>query len=117
MADYSKGDRVEWSWGNGTGTGEVKERFTSDVERTIGGSKIGRNASKDEPAYLIEQEDGDEVLKSGSKLSKAGGPKGRSGGSSGDDRTKAELYEEARKEDVEGRSTMSKAELKDAVDD
>lgn len=29
-----------------------------------------RNASEDEPAYLIEQEDGDEVLKSGSELKK-----------------------------------------------
>ena len=110
MTDFSKGDRVEWSWGNGTATATVTERFTSDVTRTIKGSEITRHASKDEPAYLLEQEDGAQVLKSGSELSKAGS------GDDGDERTKAELYEEAKEEDVEGRSKMSKAELKDAVE-
>ena len=37
----------------------------------IKGSKVSREASKDDPAYLIEQEDGDEVLKSHSELRKA----------------------------------------------
>ena len=116
MTDFSKGDRVEWSWGNGTATATVTERFTSDVTRTIKGSEITRHASKDDPAYLLEQEDGDEVLKSGSELSKAGGSDG--GDDDGTDgRTKAELYEEAKEEGVEGRSKMSKAELKDAVED
>ena len=114
MTDFSKGDRVEWNWGNGTGTGTIAERFTDDVERTIKGSKVSRNASKDDPAFLIEQDDGAEVLKSSSELSKTG-----SDGSDGSDdgRTKDELYEQAKKEDVEGRSTMSKAELADAVED
>ena len=71
MATYSKGDKVEWNWGNGTGTGEVKEKFTSDVTRTIKGNEVSRNASQDDPAYLVEQEDGDQVLKSGSELKKA----------------------------------------------
>ena len=63
------GDQVEWSWGNGTGTGEVTERFTSKVTRTIKGSEITRDATDDDPAFLIRQDDGDEVLKSGSELS------------------------------------------------
>jgi len=40
------------------------------VERKIKGKEITRNASREEPAYLVKQEDGDEVLKSGSELKK-----------------------------------------------
>lgn len=65
---HREGDRVEWNWGTGTGQGRVSEVFTSDVTRTISGTDVKRNASEDEPAYLIEQDDGDEVLKSGSEL-------------------------------------------------
>ena len=68
---YNKGTKVQWDWGNGTATGEVQESFTEDVERTIKGSKIKRKATKDEPAYLIEQDDGDRVLKSHSEVKKA----------------------------------------------
>jgi hypothetical protein len=67
--DIDIGDTVRWNWGSGTATGTVKERFTAKVTRTIGGSEITRNASDDEPAYLIEQDDGDRVLKSASELS------------------------------------------------
>lgn len=65
------GDRVEWNWGNGTGAGTVTERFTDRVTREIEGSQITRNATEDEPAYLIEQDDGDIVLESESELDKA----------------------------------------------
>ncbi len=71
MQKYAKGTKVEWKWGNGTGTGKVAESFTDDVERTIKGEKIKRKASADEPAYLVEQEDGGRVLKSHSELKKA----------------------------------------------
>jgi len=71
MATYNKGDKVEWDWGNGTGTGKVTDSFTEKVTRTLQGTEVTRKASKDEPAYLIEQDDGDEVLKSASELSKA----------------------------------------------
>ena len=67
---YSKGTKVEWDWGNGTATGKVSEVFTSDVTRTIDGSEIKRTASSDSPAYLIEQDDGDRVLKSHSEVRK-----------------------------------------------
>jgi hypothetical protein len=69
--DIHIGDEVSWSWGNGTGRGTVTERFTSKVTRTIDGSEITRNASDDEPAYLIEQDDGARVLKSTTELSPA----------------------------------------------
>lgn len=71
MATYKKGDTVSWTWGSGTATGEVQESFTDKVTRTIKGKEITRDASTDEPAYLIEQEDGDRVLKSASEIKKA----------------------------------------------
>ncbi|MFP4072322.1 MAG: DUF2945 domain-containing protein [Desulfovibrionales bacterium] len=67
---YKTNERVKWSWGTGTGKGTVKEHFTTRVTRTIKGSEITRNADKDNPAYLIEQDDGDQVLKSHSELEK-----------------------------------------------
>jgi hypothetical protein len=68
---YDKGTKVEWDWGNGTGTGKVTERFTEKVTRTIKGSDVTRDASSDEPAYMIEQDDGDCVLKSHTEVRKA----------------------------------------------
>jgi len=68
--DIHIGDEVQWDWGSGKGSGKVTERFTEKVTRTIDGSEITRNASEDEPAYLIEQEDGDRVLKSATELEK-----------------------------------------------
>jgi hypothetical protein len=66
------GTTVEWNWANGTGVGEVVEVFTDRVTRTIAGSEITRNATEDEPAYLIEQDDGARALKSHSELSGRG---------------------------------------------
>lgn len=72
MNAYHKGDEVQWNWGNNTASGKVSDVFREKVTRTIKGSKITRDASKDEPAYLIEQDDGDRVLKSHSELKKKG---------------------------------------------
>lgn len=66
-----KGSKVEWKWGNGTATGKIAETFTEKVERTIKGKTVTRDASKDDPAYLIEQDDGTKVLKSASEVSRA----------------------------------------------
>jgi len=63
MTQISKGSKVKWDWGQGTATGTVQEVFTKSVTRTLKGSEVTRNGSEDTPAYLIEQEDGDEVLK------------------------------------------------------
>ena len=71
MGEYSEGDKVKWDWGNGTGTGKVVKKYTQKITLKIDGSEVTRDASDDEPAYKIEQEDGDEVLKSGSELKKA----------------------------------------------
>lgn len=66
--DYESGKHVKWKWGSGWGRGQVTEKFTQDVERTIDGAEVKRNASDSEPAYLIEQEDGQQVLKSYSEI-------------------------------------------------
>ncbi|MCJ7421588.1 DUF2945 domain-containing protein [Sphingomicrobium astaxanthinifaciens] len=59
---------VKWDWGEGTGCGQVEERFEREVTRTIEGNEMTREGSEDNPAYLIRQEDGDKVLKLGSEL-------------------------------------------------
>lgn len=68
---FRTSQHVRWNWGSGTASGKVKERFERDVTRTLKGSEITRNGTADNPAYLIEQEDGDEVLKLGSELKEA----------------------------------------------
>ena len=70
MSKLAKGTKVEWKWGGNTAEGKVKESFEKPVQRTIKGTKVKRNASKEEPAYLVEQEDGGRALKSGSELHK-----------------------------------------------
>ena len=66
-----KGTEVKWKWGDGTAKGEVQEVFHGDVERTIDGNKVKREASQDSPAYLIMQDDGSRVLKSSDEVSRA----------------------------------------------
>ena len=68
---FQAGQKVAWNWGSGRGEGKIVERFERDVERTIKSSTIKRNGSADDPAYLIEQDDGDRVLKLRSELDAA----------------------------------------------
>lgn len=72
MQKLRKGTRVTWDWGAHTAEGKVTESFTSDVTRRIKGTEVVRKASHDEPAYMIEQADGDHVLKSHSELKRKG---------------------------------------------
>ena len=68
---YQTGTKVEWDWGNGTGTGKIVKKYTQKITLKLQGSEVTRKASDDEPAYKIEQDDGSEVLKSGSELREA----------------------------------------------
>ena len=70
-----KGENVNWKYGKSEAEGKVEEKFTKPVEKKIKGSEIKRNASEEEPAYLIKQENGNKVLKSESELEK--GKKGK----------------------------------------
>jgi len=59
---FRSGQYVEWTWGNGKGKGQISERFERKVTRTLQGAEVTN------PAYLVRQDDGDEVLKLGSEL-------------------------------------------------
>lgn len=71
MSKFQIGDHVRWTWGANSAEGIVAESFTSRVERTIKGKTIIRNATEDEPAYLVTQSGGGKALKSASELRKA----------------------------------------------
>jgi len=65
-----KGETVHWKYGKGEAEGQIKEKFEKPVEKKIKGSTVKRNASKEEPAYLIEQKNGNQILRSESELRK-----------------------------------------------
>jgi hypothetical protein len=67
---FEKGTVVSWDWGQGTAEGRVEKNYTEKVTRTIKDTEVTRNADEDNPAYLVEQDDGDIVLKSHSELTK-----------------------------------------------
>ena len=66
-----EGTEVRWRWGAHDAVGKVVEVHRDRVTRTLGGSEITRNGSDDDPAYLIEQDDGSRVLKLGSEVERA----------------------------------------------
>lgn len=66
-----KGSKVTWKWGSSTAEGKVAEIHREKVTRQIKGEKITRDGSEDDPAYLIEQEDGGKVLKLKSEVDQA----------------------------------------------
>lgn len=71
MTKISEGDTVKWTWGNGTAKGDVQSLFEEKTTRTIKGSEVTRNGTKDDPALYIKQDDGDTVLKLASEVEKA----------------------------------------------
>ena len=50
--EFHKGDRVQWETSQGTTTGTVKKKLTSETD--IKGHTA--KASKEEPQYLVESE-------------------------------------------------------------
>ena len=58
-----KGSEVSWEWGKGTATGKVQETFDHEVTRTIKGNEVTRKGESGNKALLINQENGDTVLK------------------------------------------------------
>ncbi len=68
MAKYSEESKVKWKWGNGYGHGKVQSSFTKSVTRKIDGSEVTRNGSEENPAYYVNVDDGNNVLKLESEL-------------------------------------------------
>lgn len=65
-----KGTKVAWNWGENKAEGKVVQKFNKPISKKIKNIEVKRNASKENPAYLIEQSDGDQVLKLESELKK-----------------------------------------------
>ena len=66
-----QGSRVRWKWGRSWAEGTIDEVHHDDVSRTTKGEKVTRKGSHDDPAYVIEQEDGTTVLKLQSEVERA----------------------------------------------
>ncbi len=45
MSTFTQGDKVEWNWGNGTGTGQVVKRYTQKITMTIKNNEVTREAN------------------------------------------------------------------------
>ena len=58
-----KGTVVRWNWSGSSASGKILEIHRSRVTRKLNGSDITRYGSSDNPAYVIEQDDGSRVLK------------------------------------------------------
>jgi len=58
-----KGTKVTWQWGSGTAEGKVIQTFKETITKKIKGNEVKRKGSEEDKALLIEQEDGDKVLK------------------------------------------------------
>jgi hypothetical protein len=65
------GTTVAWTWGQHRAQGKVVEVHHETVRRTLGDSEITRHGSHDNPALVIEQEDGTLVLKLRSEVERA----------------------------------------------
>lgn len=68
---YAANTKVEWDWGQGTAQAYVRGVFREKVTRSLQGSEVTREGSEQNPAYLLEQDDGDQVLKLHSELRRA----------------------------------------------
>lgn len=58
-----EGTNVKWEWGQGYAEGKVVETHKEKITRTIDVESITRNGSDSDKALVIEQDDGQQVLK------------------------------------------------------
>ncbi len=70
MSALKKGDEVTWKYGAGKATGIVDKVSDHTITRTIKGKQIKRKGSAEEPALVIKQENGNQVVKSASEVKK-----------------------------------------------
>jgi hypothetical protein len=66
-----KGQKIKWKWGNGYAEGKIKEAYDYKITKTIKGTEVTWDGSSKDRAILIEQEDGDIVLKLESEVQEA----------------------------------------------
>ena len=65
---YKAKSKVKWKWLGRFISGEVLEIHFARVEKVIKSKKIVRIGSKENPAYLVKSEAGNEALKLHSEL-------------------------------------------------
>lgn len=63
-----KGDSISWKWGQGKAEGKIIEIKKEKTSIKTKGEEIHRNATKDDQAIIIEQDNGTRVLKLTSEL-------------------------------------------------
>lgn len=64
-----KGSKVSWQWGSGEASGVIEEVYLEEITKTIKGKSIKRQATKENPAYYIKENDKNaHVLKLRSEL-------------------------------------------------
>ena len=73
VADFKRGDRVEWKFGRGKAVGVVRRKLT---ERTTVGKQTVA-ATRDDPRYLVRTDSGKEAAKRPVALKKVDRPGGR----------------------------------------
>ncbi len=69
---HQPGTDVTWRWGAHVARGRIEQVFTEPVTRTIKGTEVRRNASPENPAYLVTQARGGYALKSHSEVKAEG---------------------------------------------
>jgi len=52
MAGFGEGTKVEWDWGSGTASGEIREVYTQKRTLNIDGNEVTREATDGCPAGL-----------------------------------------------------------------
>lgn len=67
MTDFKKGDEVTWKSHGGTAHGTVEKKVTNDTK--IKGHQV--RASKDEPQYIVESDNGGKAAHKAEALHKA----------------------------------------------
>ncbi len=69
---FNIGDRVVWQLGSGRAIGRIKTKYLYTVTRRVREGAITQHGSEEDPALLIECEDGTEELRLESEVEKAG---------------------------------------------
>lgn len=65
---YKKGDLVQWAFGENRGKGTIKELYNQEISLVINDISVTRKGTQENPALLIEDEDGNQVLKLASEI-------------------------------------------------
>ena len=63
MESYQKGQWVVWSWGQGQAEGTIQEYYDHTIHKVIQGTRVTRHGTPENPAYLIQRDNGLHTLR------------------------------------------------------